>query len=162
YPAHCCDIVACHFLLRWRPDPQRALQEMLRVSRTSGQIIAFAEPDYSRRIDEPEIFSRLGDWQADALRKQGADPDLGGKLAELFDQAGIQIVETGVISRSTSEAPKPAAWELEWAVIESDLAGTLPAENIQVLKELDRQAWQSGQRKLYVPTHYAWGNRKRQ
>ena len=47
---------------------------------------------------------------------------------------------------------------MEWAVINSDLAGIRfqPAE-IQKIKSLDEKAWASGERVLFVPTFYAWG-----
>ena len=51
----------------------------------------------------------------------------------------------------------PAAWDLEWQVLESDLAGRVPHREIQRLKRLDRQARRRGERVLHVPTYYAWG-----
>lgn len=157
YPTHSFEIVFCHFLLLWLPNPLLALQEMMRVTIAGGHIIAFAEPDYSSRIDKPKELAQIGQWQADALQEQGADPNIGGRLAELFYQAGIQIIETGAISQSTSEPPSSAEWELEWAVLKADLAGIVPDKTIQTIKELDAKAWQNGERKLHVPTHYAWG-----
>jgi hypothetical protein len=46
---------------------------------------------------------------------------------------------------------------MEWAVIEADLAGTVPGAALKRLKKIDRAAWADGTRVLYVPTHYAWG-----
>ena len=46
---------------------------------------------------------------------------------------------------------------MEWAVIESDLAGTVPAADIQNMKRLDQQARARGVRVLHVPTYFAWG-----
>ena len=48
-------------------------------------------------------------------------------------------------------------WELEWAVLEGDLADSVPMEEIQRLKELDKGAWARGERTLHVPTYFAWG-----
>jgi hypothetical protein len=45
----------------------------------------------------------------------------------------------------------------EWDVIEADLAGLVPSEEIQRMKLLDEQAWERGQRILHVPTFFAWG-----
>ncbi len=133
------EIVYCHFLLLWVRDPLQALFEMKRVTRSGGHIIAFAEPDYSHRIDKPNELIQLGKWQTEALIKQGADPSLGARLAELFFEAGIKINETGTIQGMENDA-SPAEWEIEWAVIESDLAGSVSSENIQKMKLLDQYA----------------------
>ena len=151
------DIVYCHFLLLWTRDPLQALFEMKRVTTTSGYVIAFAEPDYAHRIDQPSELIQLGKWQTEALKRQGADPTLGARLAELFFQAGININETGTIQGVENEAPR-AEWELEWAVIESDLAGWVPDKDIQRMKLLDQTAREQGTRVLHVPTYFAWGH----
>ncbi len=152
------DIVFCHFLLLWLPTPKRALGEMLRIARAGGHIIAFAEPDYSQRVDKPAALTELGEWQRDALRAQGANPAIGAAdLAELFYGAGIEIVEAGAISTSASESFSAEEWALEWATLEADLAGNIPDERIQKMKILDKLARENGERILYVPTHYCWG-----
>lgn len=152
------DIVYCHFLLLWVGDPVQALLEMKRVTKPGGHIIAFAEPDYANRIDKPDEFARLGRWQTESLIRQGADPGLGARLAGLFFQAGIRINETGTIQNVENE-PSSAEWEIEWAVIESDLAGSVPDEDIQKMKLLDQQARARGERRLHVPTYFAWGQK---
>ena len=150
------DIIYCHFLLLWVRDPLQALMEMKRVSKTGAHIFAFAEPDYTARVDEPSELVPLGQWQAEALRRQGADPGLGAKLADLFFRAGIDLVETGTIQEAESEL-SIEDWETEWEVIESDLAGFIPGEDIYRMKYLDQQARTRGERVLHVPTYFAWG-----
>jgi len=157
YPNERFDIVFCHFLLLWVSDSQRALHEMKRVTRPGGHILALAEPDYSARVDEPAELAVLGRWQTASLQRQGADPSLGGRLAELFDQAGIELVETGAIESQRNGAPTSIESELEWAVLENDLRGSVPMEEIQRLKKLDEWAWAHGKRILHVPTYFAWG-----
>ena len=156
YPDKSFQIVYCHFLLLWVANPLQALLEMKRVAKPGGHILAFAEPDYNARRDGPRELIPLGEWQTEALRRQGADPGLGARLADLFYQAGIQLVETGPIQNA--EADPPARdWETEWAVIQSDLAGFIPDTDIQRMKRLDQQARERGDRVLHVPTYFAWG-----
>jgi SAM-dependent methyltransferase len=150
------DIVYCHFLLLWVTDPLQALLEMKRVTKSGAHVIAFAEPDYTARLDQPPELAPLGKWQTESLKRQGADPGLGARLADLFFRAGIEIIETGPI-QNAGQDPSPEEWENEWAVIESDLAGIVPDEEIQKMKRLDQQARTSGERVLYVPTYFAWG-----
>ena len=153
------DVVYCHFLLLWVKDPLQALVEMKRAAKKGGHILAFAEPDYTARLDEPRELAALGKWQVESLRRQGADPSLGGRLADLFLQAGIQVVETGTLQHSGDEQ-SPADWDLEWQVVESDLAGFISNEQLERMKSLDRQSRQRGERVLYVPTYFAWGQKQ--
>ena len=150
------DIVYSHFLLLWVHDPLRALLEMKRVARADGYIIAFAEPDYFKRVDEPEELIPLGKWQTEALIRQGANPAIGAQLAELFFEVGITIIETGTIESRANE-PSAEDWEIEWDVIETDLTGWVPDADIQKMKSMDKQAREQKRRVLQVPTHFAWG-----
>jgi ubiquinone/menaquinone biosynthesis C-methylase UbiE len=150
------NVLYSHFLLLWLSDPLQALLEMKRVTRPGGYVIAFAEPDYLSRVDRPEELEPLGKWQTEALVRQGADPSLGRRLAELFYEAGILIVETGTIQSQRME-PSPQEWELEWDVIESDLKGWVADADIQRMKQLDQPARAQRTRFLHVPTHFAWG-----
>jgi SAM-dependent methyltransferase len=156
YPNQEFDIVYCHFLLLWVGDPLQALLEMKRVAKTGAHLLAFAEPDYTARVDEPRELAPLGEWQAESLRRQGADPGLGARLDDLFFEAGIQLVETGTIQNSGHD-PSPEEWEIEWKVIESDLAGFIPGDDIQKMKQLEHQARKRGERVRHVPTYFAWG-----
>ncbi|MGB8213429.1 MAG: methyltransferase domain-containing protein [Anaerolineales bacterium] len=151
------DITFCHFLLLWVRNPLQALHEMKRVTRPGGSILALAEPDYNARIDEPDALAVLGRWQTESLQRQGADPGLGGHLANLFYQAGIPLIETGALQPDKAPMLVPSDRDLEWAVLEADLAGLVPAEEMQRLKRLDKTAWARGTRRFYVPTYFAWG-----
>jgi SAM-dependent methyltransferase len=156
YPSDSFDIVYCHFLLLWVRDPLQALLEMKRVAKAGAHVLAFAEPDYTARLDEPRELVPLGQWQMESLRRQGADPGLGARLADLFFRAGIELRETGPI-QNAGEEPSAKDWETEWAVLESDLAGIIPRDDLQTMKGLDQKARERGVRTLYVPTYFAWG-----
>jgi SAM-dependent methyltransferase len=150
------DIVYSHFLLLWVRDPLQALLEMKRVAKRGTDVIAFAEPDYNARVDKPDELVQLGQWQTESLKRQGADPGLGTRLADLFFRAEIELIETGTI-QNASEDRSPDEWETEWAVIESDLAGLVLVDDLHQMKILDQQARARGERALYVPTYFAWG-----
>jgi len=150
------DILYCHYFLLWIHNPLQAVQEMKRVTRKDGHILALAEPDYSARVDKPDELKRLGTWQSESLIRQGADPSFGARLAATFFQAGINIQETGTIQGLKND-PTAEEREMEWAVIEADLAGSIPDVEIQKMKLLDEQAWAHHERILYVPTYFVWG-----
>ncbi len=153
FPDGAFDIVFCHFLLLWVRDPLQVLREMARVGNT---VLALAEPDYSRRVDEPAALKKLGQLQTEALTRQGANPSFGARLAETFYQAGILLMETGPI-QSAEKKRSAVEWENEWNVVEADLAGLVPGGEIQKMKALDENARKSGERVLHVPTYFAWG-----
>jgi SAM-dependent methyltransferase len=157
YPSRVFDITFCHFLLLWVRDPKLALREMKRVTRPGGAVLALAEPDYNSRVDKPDELAQLGRWQAESLRRQGADPGLGSRLAALFRQAGIRPIETGTLHASGERLPAPGQRDLEWELLEADLAGLVTAQEIRRMKLMDEQAWERGERVLHVPTYFAWG-----
>ena len=154
------NICLCHFVLLWLTDPLIALKEMRRVTQKSGWVLILAEPDYSGRLDYPEKLAQLGAWQRQSLTQQGADPALGRRLARLCQQAGLQGVQFGVLGGQWGAKNGFAVWEQEWQVLENDLAVLLhhpPPQDVAMLRALDYEASQNGERVLFVPTFYAWG-----
>jgi len=157
YPSEVFDITFCHFLLLWVRDPLKALLEMKRVTCRGGAVLALAEPDYNSRVDKPNTLAPLGQWQTESLQKQGADPGLGKRLGDLFREAGILPIEVGTLRQSETRVPSPVERDLEWAVLEADLADLIPTQEMHRMKLLDDRAWKRGERVLYVPTYFAWG-----
>ncbi len=150
-------ITFCHYLLLWIPDPLQALLEMKRVTASSGYVIAFAEPDYSARRDEPADLQWLGQRQNEALQRQGVVLRRGAELANLFQLAGIPLTETGAIRSPRLRSQSDEDWESEWRVLETDLAGAVSSQDLARIKEADRRARVLGGHMLNVPTYFAWG-----
>jgi SAM-dependent methyltransferase len=161
FPAEHFDIVVSHYLFLWLARPERAIREMARVVRAGGSVLACAEPDYGGRVDYPPALEESGRLQAAALRKQGADPQIGRRLGELFVGAGLQVT-LGVMGGQW-ELPPPAGvgndFEAEWDVRERDLAPLCPCDRLRIWRALDRMALENGRRVLFVPTFYAWGRK---
>ncbi len=151
------DIVFCHFLLLWVRDPLASLREMKRVARRPGSILAFAEPDYSSRLDEPPELVYAGAVQTRSLMRQGADTSVGSRLPNLFHEAGISIIEAGEIQRSTAPPVDRHVGLEEWLAMRSDLEVVLSPGEIERIHELDLRARRAGTRRIHVPTHFAWG-----
>ena len=151
------DGVICHFLILWLSRPLQALLEMRRVLKSGGWLIALAEPDYIARIDHPADLQSLGAMQNAALTRQGANIAAGRSLRGLFHQAGLNNVQAGLISGHWQSTLDQTGWEQEWQVIQADLLGHLPAAELETLRQKDHEAWLTGERILYIPTFYAWG-----
>jgi SAM-dependent methyltransferase len=151
------DITLCHFLLMWVEDPAKVLLEMRRVTRPGGALLVLAEPDYGGRIDYPPELELIGKLQSAALRTQGAEPEMGRRLASLLSDLGLERVETGVLGAQWNGPMSLEEIESEWLIIRSDLGGRMPKKELDQLQELDAQAWERGNRVLFVPTFFAWG-----
>ncbi len=157
FPAGSFDLVVCHYLLLWLTDPARGLAEMARVTRAGGFVLACAEPDYGARIDHPPELVPLGRLQANSLRSQGADPQLGRRLGELFAAAGLRAT-VGIVPGRWSFPRQPGVdFDAEWSMLEHDLAGLVSRAELGRLRSLDRKALADGRRLLFVPTFYAIG-----
>lgn len=152
------DITLCHFLLLWVNQVQNAIMEMARVTRPHGFVLAIAEPDYGGRIDYPGELSQMGLWQTQALKDQGADPFIGRQLRMIFTRAGLEDISTGVLGGQWDESESEPAAELEWQVIEADLANNLEfRRRADQLKALEFTSRRNHSRILFVPVFYALG-----
>ena len=157
YAAHCFDLSLCHFLLLWVANPVATLQEMRRVTRAGGAVLALAEPDYGGRVDYPPPLDEMGRRQAQGLARQGADPLAGRKLSGWLYEAGLVDIQVGVLGGWWAEPPEEAEQALEWQTLQHDLDGLASASELENWRKIDATAWKTGQRVLYVPTFYGWG-----
>lgn len=160
FPDGAFDAVVCHYLLLWLADPVRGVGEMARVVRSGGCVLACAEPDYGGRVDHPPELASLGQLQTGALRQQGAEPEIGRRLGEIFAAAGLRATVGTMAGRwSLAGSLDESGFEAEWAMREHDLAGLVSLEELRRLRSVDRQALADGRRILFVPTFYALGRK---
>ena len=168
FPGNSFDVVVCHYLLLWLADPVRGVGEMARVirrpepaeGRPGGCILACAEPDYGGRVDHPPELVSLGQLQTGALRQQGAQPEVGRRLGEIFAAAGLRATVGTMAGRwGLADSLDESGFEAEWAMREHDLAGLVSLEELRRLRCVDRQALADGRRILFVPTFYALGRK---
>jgi SAM-dependent methyltransferase len=152
------DITVCHFVLLWCRDAQRVVGEMLRVTRSGGTVLVCAEPDYGGRIDHPDL--PLGRWQAEALRREGADPCMGRKLRSLLSLPSVARMEVGVLAGLWDPGTLRSEFEAEWALWERSLAGQVPAEELAQVKAADSAAIDAGERLVFMPVFYALAQRR--
>ena len=91
------DLVHGRTLLITVPQPAEVLAEMVRLARPGGWV-AGLEPDTEAAICYPPhpAFDRLSEIFTMAFSREGADPRLGRRMAELYRQAGLQDVAVEV------------------------------------------------------------------
>jgi len=154
------DICLCHYTLLWVDDPAVVVREMSRLLVPGGRLLLLAEPDYGGRIDHPPELAEIGRLQAEALTRQGADPNMGRQLSALLHRANLTKIETGVLGGLWSSTPDLDEIELEWQVLTEDLQELTGKVDLDRLRGIDLTAWQRGERVLYVPTFYGYGVKK--
>lgn len=84
------DIVTCNLLLMWADNPQKVVDEMARVTKQGGRVLASLEPDYGGKLHFPENSKVDPIFAGKAIRDQGGDPHIGRKLRYLFVRAGLK------------------------------------------------------------------------
>ena len=157
YEENLFDFSFCHYFLLWAADPLMAIKEMYRVTRAGGVVCALAEPDYGGRMDYPLELAAIGKKQGLALKRQGADPEIGRTLGHLLRAAGLIEVRTGLLGGQWGSPRPEEEIQSEWDILANDLDGLILPEEMHTYQALDAAAWQAGERVLYVPTFYAWG-----
>ena len=83
------DIITCNLLLMWANNPQIVVNEMTRVVKPGGKVLASLEPDYGGKLHYPENPKIDPIFAGKAIRKKGGDPHIGRKLRLLFVKAGL-------------------------------------------------------------------------
>jgi ubiquinone/menaquinone biosynthesis C-methylase UbiE len=91
------DVLHCRTVLVTLPDPVEVLAEMVRVARPGGSVTAL-EPDTEYSICYPQnrAFDRLSELFLAAFSRNGADPNVGRKLPEMFRRVGLSNIELEV------------------------------------------------------------------
>jgi len=153
-------LVSCHYYLLWVKDQQSAIAEMVRITKSNGHIILFAEPDHASRIDYPEVFIPYGKTQTEVLVMQGIDPTAGRKTGDLLSAAGLQDVEMGQLQWQPDKMDLASA-EAEWNVAAEDLRTILDPKQIQHYLKFEKLVWEDSSRVRIIPTFYAMGKVKK-
>jgi len=89
------DVAICNLVLMWSSDPQTVVNEMARVVKVGGKVVASLEPDFGGKIHWPENSRVDPIFAGEAIRKRGGDPHIGRKLRALFVRAGLEV-EVGI------------------------------------------------------------------
>lgn len=84
------DIVTCNLLLMWSEHPQLTVNEMTRVTKPGGIVLASLEPDYGGKLHWPENPQVDPIFAGAAIENKGGDPHIGRKLRFLFVKAGLE------------------------------------------------------------------------
>ena len=153
------DLCFCHYLLLWIDDPVSIIKEMLRVTKNSGWICCFAEPDYLSRIDYPSPLDKLGQMQNSSLSNQGVNLSTGRNISGWLMQARLSNIHWGILGSYQKVESNFIKVYSEWEIIQRDLELFYPKEEILKYKEIENKARIQGIRILFIPTFYAYAQK---
>jgi len=93
------DLVHARALLINLPEPPEVLTELVRLARPGGRVVGL-EPDVGAAVCYPPLpaLDRLTEIFGLAFTRNGADPQLGRRLGELYRGAGL--VDVGLDARA--------------------------------------------------------------
>jgi ubiquinone/menaquinone biosynthesis C-methylase UbiE len=156
------DLVVFTIVLMYIKDQQKALNEMTRVTKAGGFVMATLEPDYASYISYPE--DPISPLVQKKMENLGADLMTGRKLKFLFGSAGLKT-EVGIETAGDFIIMRDDAKLLEnfhksvW-VMEKMLKGFDWTEK-EIAKYLDdkEKSVRSGTHFGFMPSFYAIGKK---
>ena len=100
------DLVFGRFLLTHLPDPEPALEGMVRAARPGG-VVVVEDIQFTGHFSYPvcPAFDRYVTLYQDVVRHKGGDPNIGPRLLGMFLDSGLMDVELEVIQPSYREGP---------------------------------------------------------
>jgi len=148
------DLVVFAFALLWAVDPQRFVEESVRVVRPGGVVLALGEPDYRGYVEEPQI---LGTALAEGLRRDGADPAIGGRLMGMMEAVGLRC-EGGVAAVRLDRDCRAESDDV-LAVLIPSVSRIVGEGRAREMASRIRQTRRRGERIAFVPVFWTIGRR---
>jgi SAM-dependent methyltransferase len=149
------DFCFCHYLLLWIRKPLYLIEEMIRVTKNSGWICCFAEPDYLSRIDAPEPLEQLGRIQNESLKVQGINLSTGRNIPNWFSTLGLTNINWGILGAENNSSSNLFN-DQEWETMRKDVRDYLSKEELDEFHAMELKAQLDRTRVLFIPTFYAY------
>lgn len=162
FPDASFDVVVANLFFMWAQDPQAAANEMARVVKPGGRVLASMEPDYGGKVHYPEnpVVDQV--FQGGMIERKGGDPHAGRKLRTYFVEAGL----TTVIGLSNPEIPSCdedlASYHLEKGFYRRALQDAgLTRERIDAWERDYLASLRQGIQLNYLPLFFALGTKNK-
>jgi len=138
------DLVYARFLLTHVARPQRVIANMLAALRPGGAIV-LEDIDFRGHFCQPPsaAFGRYIELYTAAVRRRGADPDIGPRLPGLLLEGGARAVQMQVTQPCGLDGEVKLLAEITMAAIAQSVigAGLATAEEVkELIVELSRYA----------------------
>ena len=156
------DLVFSRYLLSHLPQPQRALEAMVRAVRPGGRLV-LEDVYFPGHVCYPpnaalDRFVEL--YQAVARAKEGGDAAIGVRLLEMALDAGLEEVRVGLVVPTFREGEGKWVTQITMEHIRETVVGAglaSDAEVDDVVSELGRIAVDDRTLMSIAPTFQAWG-----
>ena len=152
------DIAICNLFLMWAKEPQKVVNEMARVVKHGGKVVASLEPDFGAKIHWPPYPKVDEIFAGKAIEHRGGDPYIGRKLRMLFVKAGLKT-EVGLGNKRIWSCEEDKASYIRsrnfyWKVLKRE---GLDEEEIKKWEEQHLKALDEGIQFNFFPQFYAIG-----
>jgi ubiquinone/menaquinone biosynthesis C-methylase UbiE len=144
------DLVYARFLLTHLADPSIAARSMLRVAKPGG-VVVVEDIDFAGSFCHPPspAFDRYVALYRAVVRSSGGDPEIGPRLGDLLEDAGLTAIRVSVVQPTARQAgglgiASATMRGIAAAVVSKGLA-TLP-EVTRVVDELE--TWERSPRAM--------------
>lgn len=155
------DLVVGTVVLMYIPDKQKAVNEMARVTKKNGIVLATMEPDYASSISYPEdgvlpLFLQT-------MKKLGADLKMGRKLRYLFGKANLKTeigIHTWNFDFINQGKEKEIFLKQFWLIEKTLIQHGWTKNRIQSYKQKRLQLIEDNLTFSFMPVYYAIGRKK--
>jgi len=156
------DLVTFTIVLIYISDQQKAIDEMVRVTKKGGIVLATLEPDYEARIDYPE--NPVAPLFLKQMIDLGADIRCGRKLKVLFTKAGLKTevgmdTECGFPYSKDDENLAKKFEELFWVYEKLFIKEGWSKDKIRQYREEELKMIKEGMNFKFAPGFYAIGKK---
>ncbi len=149
------DLVVTHYFWMWVKKPERVLDECLRVLEPGGYLLALAEPEYSQGRDFPPQLTVIRKLLSSYLASEGADPDMGPKVGNIFTTAGLRT-EVGSTTQGWGPREHRREFSREWRYVGKVLKGCKGLKNF---RDIESAAIARRERRSVMSVHWALGRK---
>jgi len=127
------DLVFSRFLLTHLQQPDAALRNMVRAVR-SGGVVVVEDIQFTAHFCHPECiaFERYVALYQEVVRRNGGDPNIGPRLANMFLDAGMEEVDLEVVQPTFRNGPGKRMAEVTMEHIRESVAGAGLATNEEI------------------------------
>jgi ubiquinone/menaquinone biosynthesis C-methylase UbiE len=156
------DLVIFNIVLMYIKDQQKAVNEMARVTRKGGYVMATMEPDYASYISYPEDV--IGSLVVKNMELMGADVEAGRKLKFLFRSAGLKTemgLETAgdLIIMKDDEKLLDNFYKAYWVLEKVLRRFEWTEKEIEEYRDKMEKRWKEGIQFAFMPSFYAIGTK---
>ncbi|MGD2251014.1 MAG: methyltransferase domain-containing protein [Candidatus Methanofastidiosia archaeon] len=155
------DLVVFCLLLIHMKEQQKAVNEMARVCKKNGVVLATMEPDYQGTMRYPDLNSGI---MLQSLKDMGCDFYTGRKLRALFSEAGL-TPEVGVhmfdIDLLNEDVSEQVQWFLDrfWLIERSLKRGGWTVIEINEYKQTQLELIKKKELFSFMPVMYCIGKK---